>query len=251
MLQDTRDGSTAVLTLDYPARRNALAMPMRVALLAALNAIEADRTVRAIVLTGAGGMFCAGGDISGMDAADLAAGRERFRVAHAVVRLLVQGSKPVVAAVEGACVGAGLALALCCDTIVAAADARFMAGFGAIGLVGDFGLLHTLPARVGQGRARQMLLYGERTDAVAAHAMGLVDHVVPPGTALAAALDRAGRLAVAAPLPIALTKQWLGRGLDAVLTWERDTQAALFQTADHREGRAAFLGKRPPDFTGG
>ena len=250
MLQQTRAGATAVLTLDYPARRNALAMPMRVALLAALDAIEADRGVRAIVLTGAGGTFCAGGDISGMDAADLAAGRERFRIGHAVVRLLVQGSKPVVAAIEGACVGAGLALALCCDTIVAATDAQFAAGFGAIGLVGDFGLLHTLPARVGQGRARQMLLYGDRIDTAAAYAAGLVDHVVSPGTALAAALDRAGRFATAAPLPIALTKQWLGRGLDAVLAWERDTQAALFQTADHREGRAAFLAKRKPDFSG-
>ena len=250
MLQHTRDGATAVLTLDYPARRNALALPMRVALLAALDAIEADRTVRAVVLTGAGKTFCSGGDISGMDATDLAAGRERFRVAHAVVRLLVQGSKPVVAAVEGACVGAGLALALCCDTIVAATDAQFAAGFGAVGLVGDFGLLHTLPARVGPGRARQILLYGDRIDAAAALAAGLVDHVVPPGTALAVALDRAGRFATAAPLPIALTKQWLGRGLDAVLAWERDTQAALFQTADHREGRAAFLAKRKPDFSG-
>ncbi len=250
MLHHDRDGATAILTLDYPARRNALAMPMRAALLQALEAIEADRDVRAIVLTGAGGVFCAGGDISGMNATDLAAGRERFRVAHAVVRLLVQGSKPVVAAVEGACVGAGLALALCCDTIIAATDARFAAGFGAIGLVADFGLLHTLPARVGQGRARQILLYGERIGAADAAEMGLVDHVVTPGTALAAALTRAAKFATGAPLPVALTKQWLGRGLDAVLTWERETQAALFQTADHREGRDAFLAKRVPDFRG-
>lgn len=250
MLRHDLDGATAILTLDYPARRNALALPMRAALLTALEAIEGDRDVRAIVLTGAGGVFCAGGDISGMNAADLAAGRERFRVAHAVVRLLVQGSKPVVAAVEGACVGAGLALALCCDTIVAAADARFAAGFGAIGLVGDFGLLHTLPARVGLGRARQILLYGERLDATVALSMGLVDHVVPSGSALATALERAAVFHGGAPLPVALTKQWLGRGLDAVLAWERDTQAALFQTADHREGRDAFLAKRVTDFRG-
>ena len=250
MLRHDLDGATAILTLDYPARRNALALPMRAALLTALEAIEGDRDVRAIVLTGAGGVFCAGGDISGMNATDLAAGRERFRVAHAVVRLLVQGSKPVVAAVEGACVGAGLALALCCDTIVAAADARFAAGFGAIGLVGDFGLLHTLPARVGLGRARQILLYGERLDAAVALSMGLVDHVVPSGSALATALERAAMFHGGAPLPVALTKQWLGRGLDAVLAWERDTQAALFQTADHREGRDAFLAKRVADFRG-
>ncbi len=98
MLQHIQDCATTILTLDYPARRNALAMPMRVALLTALDAIESDRTVRDVVLTGAGGTFCAGGDSSGMNATDLAAGRVRFRVAYAVVRLLVQRSKPVVAA---------------------------------------------------------------------------------------------------------------------------------------------------------
>ena len=250
MLQHTHEGPVAVLTLDHPARRNALALPMRDALLSALLAIEADRAIRAIVLTGAGGHFCAGGDISGMDAADLAAGRARFGVAHQIVRMLVRGRLPVVAAVEGACVGAGLALALCCDTIVVAADARLAAGFGAIGLVGDFGLLHTLPARVGLGRARQMLLYNEPVPPDVASATGLVDQVVPPGTALMAALKRALTLATAAPMPIALTKQVLSQGLDAMLDWERDTQAALFQTADHAEGRTAFLARRPPVFTG-
>lgn len=250
MLQHTHEGPVAVLTLDHPARRNALALPMRDALLSALLAIEADRAIRAIVLTGAGGHFCAGGDISGMDAADLAAGRARFGVAHQIVRMLVRGRLPVVAAVEGACVGAGLALALCCDTIVVADDARLAAGFGAIGLVGDFGLLHTLPARVGLGRARQMLLYNEPVPPDVASATGLVDQVVPPGTALMAALKRALTLATAAPMPIALTKQVLSQGLDAMLDWERDTQAALFQTADHAEGRTAFLARRPPVFTG-
>lgn len=81
--------------------------------------------------------------------------------------------------------------------------------------------------------------------------MGLIDYVVPPGTALAAALDRAVGLAAAAPAPIAMTKQWLGQGLDDALAWERDTQAALYQTADHRKGRDAFLAKRPPIFSGG
>ena len=110
MLTEERDGLTAVLTLNYPERRNALAIPMRRALVEALERIEADPVLRAIVITGTGGTFCAGGDISGMDVADLAAGRERFRLTHQLVRLLVKGSKPIVAAVEGWCVGAGLAL---------------------------------------------------------------------------------------------------------------------------------------------
>ena len=250
MLIEAREGRTAVLTLDNPARRNALAIPMRQALSDAFQRIEADREVRAVVLTGSGGTFCAGGDISGMNAADLAAGRERFRLTHQLVRLMAFGSKPIIAAVEGYAVGAGLALALLCDTVVAAEDAQFGAGFGAVGLVADFGLAHTLPLRVGQGRARQVLLYGERMEAPAAERIGLVDHCVPGGTALPAALARAARFAEMAPLPVALTRGYLARGLDAALEWERETQSALFATADHAEGKAAFLGKRPPRFSG-
>lgn len=250
MLREAREGATAVLTLDLPERRNALAVPMRRELADALERIEADRDVRAVVITGAGGTFCAGGDISGMDVTDIAGGRERFRLTHRLVRLLVKCGKPVVAAVEGWCVGAGLSLALCCDTVVAAEDARFMAGFGKVGLIADLGLLHTLPARVGQGRARQLLLYGEAMDAWEAERIGLVDRLAPPGTALEAALERARLFHDAAPLPVALTKQWLAAGLDAALDWERDTQSMLFLSADHAEGKAAFLGKRTPGFRG-
>ena len=250
MLRQDRDGPTAVLTLDYPERRNALAIPMRRALVEALEGIEADPAVRAVVITGAGGTFCAGGDISGMDVADLAAGRERFRLTHHLVRLMVKGSKPLVAAVEGWCVGAGLSLAMCCDTVLAARDARFAAGFGKIGLVADLGLLHTLPARIGQGRARQVFLYGDTMDAARAEQIGLVDGLTDKGAALDAALASARRFADAAPLPVALTRQWLAAGLDAALDWERDAQSALFLTADHGEGKAAFLQKRQPVFRG-
>ena len=250
MLTESRDGAVAVLTLDYPERRNALAMPMRERLVDALEAIEADRGLRAIVITGAGGTFSAGGDISGMNVTDLAAGRERFRMTHRLVRLLIKGSKPVIAAVEGWCVGAGLSVAMCCDTVVAASDARFAAGFGKIGLIADLGLLHTLPARIGQGRARQVFLYGEQVSAERAEAMGMIDHVVAPGTALQAALERATLFEAAASLPGAMTKQYLAAGLDAALEWERDIQSTLFLTADHAEGKAAFLGKRAPSFSG-
>jgi 2-(1,2-epoxy-1,2-dihydrophenyl)acetyl-CoA isomerase len=250
ILLEARDGGTVVLTLNNPARRNALSLPLRAALAAALERLEGDRTVRAIVLTGAGGHFSSGGDIGGMDVRDLAAGRDRFRLNHRLVRLMIKGSKPLIAAVEGWAAGAGVGLALCCDTIVASSEARFVLSFGKVGLIPDFGSLHTLPLRVGQGRARQMMLYGETVDAAAALAMGLVDRMVPPGTALAAAVERAALFAGTAPLPVGLTRQYLATGLDAALDWERDTQSALFLTADHAEGKAAFLAKRPPVFTG-
>lgn len=250
MLDETRDGATVILTLDYPERRNALAMPMRERLAAAFDRIEADAAVRAVIVTGRGGTFCAGGDVSGMDAATLAAGRERFRTTHRLVRLTAHCGKPVIAAVEGWCVGAGLSLACLCDTIVAAEDARFMAGFGKLGLVADLGLLHTLPLRIGQGRARQVLLYGEAVGAREAERFGLVDRLMPPGGALDAALALARTLHGAAPMALALTKQFLAQGLDAALDWEREAQSALFLTADHAEGKAAFLAKRPPRFSG-
>jgi enoyl-CoA hydratase/carnithine racemase len=250
MLQEHRDGDVVVLTLDNPARRNALAMPMRVALVEALERLEGDASVRAIVLTGTGGAFSSGGDLSGMDAADLAGGRERFRLTHRLVRLMVKSAKPMVAAVEGWCAGGAVGLALCCDTIVASAEARFVLSFGKVGLVPDFGTLHLLPLRIGQGRARQMMLYGEPLGASQALEIGLVDQMVPPGGALSAALDRARQFGATAPLPVALTKQYLAAGLDAALDWERDVQASLFLTADHAEGKAAFLEKRPPVFTG-
>src|SRR5947209_6122052 len=101
MLTETREGPVLVLTMNYPERRNALAMPMREAMTAALERAEADRELRAVVLTGAGGIFSSGGDISTMGAREIAAGRERFRVTHRVVRMMIESSKPIIAAVEG------------------------------------------------------------------------------------------------------------------------------------------------------
>lgn len=245
---EQRDGGVLTLTLDYPERRNALAMPLREELHRILDAAQADAEVRAIVLTGAGGVFCSGGDISGMNVTDAETGRERMRRTHRIIRLMVAGRVPIVAAVEGWCVGAGLSVACACDTIVAAEDARFMAGFGKVGLIADLGLPFTLPARVGAGRARQFFLYGTQVDAAAAERIGLVDHVVPKGGALAKATELAAFLAAQASLPIALTKQILAEGLDRALEDERHFQTACFLSADHAEGKAAFLAKREPQF---
>lgn len=249
-LIEEQQGGVLILTLDYPARRNAFAMPIRVGLIAALERAQSDKSIRAIVVTGSGGHFCSGGDISGMDVKSPLDGRERMRLSHQLVRLMVMGSVPVVAAIEGFCVGAGLSLACASDTIVAAEDARLGAGFGRIGLMADLGLPHTLPLRVGQGKARQILLYHNQMTATEAERIGLVDHVVPKGHALATALEKAQFLAEQAPAPMALTKQMLGEGLDRALEQERHFQATLFLTEDFVEGRNAFLGKRAPSFKG-
>lgn len=200
---------------------------------------------------GAGGHFCSGGDVGSMDqSTDLAAGRERFRGVHELTRLIIRGSKPVIAAVEGWAVGAGLGLALAADTVIATPGARFRAGFPRVGLVADFGLLHTLPARIGPARARQFLLYDEVVDAERAARIGLTDETVASGELLARALALAAKFGELAPLATSQTRAALAWGLDKVLDWERETQAALLQTADHAEGRAAFLERRKPHFDG-
>ena len=244
-----RMGDVLVLTMDYPARRNALAVPIRRQLEDALETASSDGT-RAVVLTGAGGHFCSGGDISGMDVKGPLDGRERMRHTHRLIRLMAFGNLPIVAAIEGFCVGAGLSLACICDTIVAAENAKLGAGFGKIGLMADLGLPHTLPHRVGPAKARQILLYHKQYTAPEAVAMDLVDEVVSAGQALTVALERAHFLAAQAPAPMALTRQMLAIGLHEALETERHFQASLFTTADFQEGRAAFLGKRQPVFRG-
>jgi enoyl-CoA hydratase/carnithine racemase len=250
LIREERHGATAVVTLNQPTRRNALAMPMREDLIAAFERIEADASIRAVVVTGADGTFCSGGDISGMNTADFAAGRERFRITHRLVRLMVESAKPCIAAVEGWAAGAGMGMAICCDTVVAAENARFVSPFGKLGLVPDFALLHTLPRRVGDGFARQIFLRGTPFDAAHALKIGLVDEVVPPGNALDRALAIASEYADAAPIPLAMVKSYLARGLAEALEWERNAQATMFLTADHAEGRDAFLARRKPHFTG-
>lgn len=250
LIRRESDGEVTVITLDYQARRNALSPALKAQLATALEAVEADSGCRAVVLTGAGGQFCAGGDLDSMRVESLADGRARMAANHALLRLLARSSKPIVAAVEGWCAGGGIGLALCCDTLVAAEGARFVASFPKVGLIPDFGLLHTLPLRVGVGAARQMMLYAEPVDAPRAERIGLVDQMVPDGTALEAALARARTFRTLAPLSSALTRQYLSHGLDAALDWEREAQAGLFQTADHAEGKAAFFERRPPRFEG-
>jgi enoyl-CoA hydratase/carnithine racemase len=245
----SREGAILTLTLDYPARRNALAMSLRAELEQALEAAQSDGT-RCIVLTGANGQFSAGGDISGMKAETALDGRERMRRTHRLVRLMARGNVPIIAAVEGWAAGAGCSLALLCDHIIAAEDARFVLGFHKIGLMADLGLPMTLPARIGTGRARDMMLFHTQHGGREALSIGLVDALAPPGLALEHAMQKARTLAEEAPLPIAYMKQWFAEEMERALAREADFQAALFATADHREGREAFLAKRKPAFGG-
>lgn len=250
MIDKTRDGAVVVLRLNDPERRNALSIPLRLALLDALREIEADTTVRAVVLAGSDKFFCPGGDVTAMGEQPKIAALDRMRILHEIVRLMAYSSKPFIAAVEGWAVGGGLSLAMLCDTVVAGQGARFKAGFGEIGMAPDTGILFTLARRVGTGPAKQILLYNDVMDCEQAHKLGVVDHVVQAGSALEHACSLAWKLAQKPPLPIALTRSVLAAGLDDVLLREREIQAMLFSSSDHLEGRAAFFEKRPATFHG-
>jgi 2-(1,2-epoxy-1,2-dihydrophenyl)acetyl-CoA isomerase len=248
-----RDGPVTILTLAYPERRNALSLALRAVLLEALQEAMGDDDCRAVVLTGEGAHFCSGGDISSFDGVTPASGRVRMQRVHPIVRLIVKGEKPVIAAVEGFAAGAGVCLAAACDLVVAARDAKFSCTFNRIGLFPDLGGAWTLPARMGLGRAKMLMMSGRVLNAEAAERQGLVEMVVEPGQALAEALALAKDVAATAPLSNGLVKAVLGRGpapLEEVLGAEADAQGVLYGTEDFQEGRHAFMEKRKPQFRG-
>ncbi|WP_378941179.1 enoyl-CoA hydratase/isomerase family protein [Mesorhizobium sp. ANAO-SY3R2] len=250
MLEVSLEGTTLILTLNDARRRNPLSGKLAARLLSELDAVVNRNDVRAVVITGAGGNFCSGGDFDDMPERDLAQWRDHFEGLMRFVRRIVTYPKPTVAAVEGWAAGAGLSLACCCDMVVAAEDARFAYAFDKIGVLPDLGLSYTLPVRVGVTRARQIMIWGENLDAAAAKADGIVDRIAPKGRALDEAVRLATTAAAGAPLPIAHMKPFLAKDMERALAFEVATAPVLFRTADHAEGKAAFFEKRAPVFTG-
>lgn len=233
--------SVRLITLNRPERRNVLDLPARADLLAALRAAEHE--ARAVVLTGAGGFFCAGGDIRAMTADPSEAAR-RLDVLAALAGQLVHSSVPVVAAVEGGAYGAGLSLVSAATYVVSGATARFEASFGRIGLAPDTGLTWTLPRRIGHARARRMLLLLDAYDADQAHAAGLVDEVVDDGQALPRAIQVAKRLAELSAPMVAATSALLAQGHSTVAeaaAAEGRAQVTLLQSSESQALRARFL----------
>lgn len=249
-----RFDSVVVLTLDIPGTRNAVSSQVLQALARHLETFGTDPRCQALVLTGASGYFCSGGDLSGMQQeCTLPVWRQRLELGHRVIRAIVGGPKPVVAAVEGYAAGAGLSLAAATDYLVASSDAKFLASFGKVGLMPDMGLLWTLPRRIGEAKAKHIFATARVVSAEEGAKLGLVDQLAAPGEVLQAAVQVARDLSRHAPLPMAIVKASLAGGLTTLedaLRAEKDNQSALFLTKDHREGVAAFMEKRRPEFCG-
>jgi 2-(1,2-epoxy-1,2-dihydrophenyl)acetyl-CoA isomerase len=255
LVVETADG-IATITLNRPEARNALDLVMRRELVTALDDVEADPGVRVVILTGAGGHFCAGGDVKLMRERRPAAaeGRARVEALNRLVIRLVEFPRPVIAMVDGFAVGAGCNLALGCDLIVASERARFGEVFARIGLVPDGGGTWLLPRVVGLARAKELIFTTEIVDAAAAARIGLVNHVVPVAELVTFTRGLAARIAAGPPGVHALAKQLLNRAaasdLGTALDREAFAQALAVTSDDHREGLQAFFDKRPPRFTG-
>jgi enoyl-CoA hydratase/carnithine racemase len=256
IVQVRREGDVSVVTMNYPERRNAFSMKMRLALTEVFQRLmHEDPDTRAIVLTGAAGHFCAGGDLAEMHAKTLPllAMRERIAVGVRLFKLIYTGTKPVVAAVEGTCFGAGMSLAAACDVVVSASTAKYSCAFGKVGLLPDTGALWTLPQRVGGGKARELMLSGAAIDAAEARRIGLVSEVAEPGATLDTAIAAAARFAAYPPVTVALLKASLvnaGNSIEDACRLETDLNPLTRQTSDHTEAVTAFMEKRKPVFTG-
>jgi enoyl-CoA hydratase/carnithine racemase len=251
-------GGIVTVTLNRPEKKNAANAAMWAELLAVARDIAPRTDVRAVIVTGAGGEFCSGADVSGMGARTgsdapmhpLASMRHVAEVCTAWYRL----PQPTLAKVRGIAAGAGMNLALVCDLVVAGDTARFSEIFARRGLTIDFGGSFTLPRRVGLHRAKELALLADIIDAKEAEAMGLVNRVVPDGELDAFVADWATRLAAGPPIALAMTKRLLNNSmnvtLDEALEDEGVAQSVNFGTADTREAVMAFLEKRQPTFHG-
>lgn len=257
LLCEVADG-VATVTLNVPASLNAFSTRMQGELATLIAHIAQDDAVRAVVLTGAGRAFCAGGDMREMEAAadpvPLAGRNKLHRMLTTVLMPLVRLEKPVIAAVNGVAVGAGMNLALAADITLVSETATFSQAFVKVGLVPDTGGLYLLTRLIGLNRAKEICFTGRMLSAREALELGLVNRVLPADALMRAALELAGELARGATAAIGLTKSLLNLAhtatLEEMAEFESYALAVVLSTHDHREGIRAFREKRAPQFRG-
>ena len=253
------DDGVATVTFDRPAVLNALTYAVYGQLRALLEGLGRDDAVKVVILTGAGEAFCSGGDVNEIIGdllqRDMRAHLEFTRLTGAVVASLRRLDKPVIAAVNGTAAGAGAVLALAADLRLASERAKFAFLFTKVGLTGaDMGAAYLLPRGVGQGRALELLLFGDTIDAATAERFGLVNRVLPHDDLLPTAREWARRLAAGPTLALGMTKRMVENewqmDLGAALEAEAQAQALMLMGEDHRRFYDAFRRRARPEFTG-
>ncbi len=249
-------GAVATLRLNRPERLNAVSAPLYASMDEALAKIEADAAIRAVVITGSGRAFCVGADLKahGEGQMEVDARRAYVELAQGICRRLQKLPKPTVAAVNGHAIGAGLEIALSCDFIIVAEEAKLALPELSLGTFVGGGVTYTLAQRVGLARARELIILGERFSGNEAVDMGIATRGLPADRVQEAAADLANELAKRAPIPVALAKQLFDRVRDldseAVLAEEARALLACMETEDWREGIRAFHEKRAPEYRG-
>jgi 2-(1,2-epoxy-1,2-dihydrophenyl)acetyl-CoA isomerase len=247
---ERKDG-IVTLTLNDPERMNAFSADMRRELIQRFTELNDDDECRAIVLAAAGPDFTAGGDLKGFNETTVRQCRTRLKRGGALlVREMIAGAKPIVAAVEGYAFGAGLALAAASDYVVAGQGAKFCCAFTRVAFIPDLALMYSLPNRVGYAKAKQLIALADTFDAERALQLGVVDELAPAGEALASGLKVAERFAAGPPLAFEMVKSVFARGLEAMIQAEIDLQPMAWLSEDHKEGKRAFFEKRKPRFVG-
>jgi 2-(1,2-epoxy-1,2-dihydrophenyl)acetyl-CoA isomerase len=246
-----RKDDIVTLTLNDPERMNAFSADMRTQLTEHFTKLNDDDECRAIVLAAAGPNFTAGGDLKGFNETTVRQCRTRLKRGGALlVREMIAGAKPIVAAVEGYAFGAGLALAAASDYVVAGQGAKFCCAFTRVAFIPDLALMYSLPNRVGYAKAKQLIALADTFDVERALQLGVIDEVVQTGEALTAALKVAQRFAAGPPLAFEMVKSVFARGLEVMIQAEIDLQPMAWLSDDHKEGKRAFFEKRKPRFVG-
>jgi 2-(1,2-epoxy-1,2-dihydrophenyl)acetyl-CoA isomerase len=250
-----RADAVLTLTLNRPDALNAFNVEMKEALLAGLKEAARDKSVRVVVLTGAGRAFCAGQDLKERQEPGVADLGTELRLRYnPIVIAMRRLEKPIVGAINGVAAGAGISVALACDIRIASDKASFIEVFGRVGLVPDTGSSWWLPRIVGYARAAEMSFTTDPVDAATAERIGLANRVVPADRLMDETNELAAKLAKGAPLAMALAKRALNRaletGFEQTLEFEAQLQSIAGRSKDHAEGVAAFVEKREPKFTG-
>ena len=247
------EGPLALLTIERPAKHNAISLATLAELQAAVVRAELDERVRVITITGAGGRaFAAGSDLSEVIDRDLRKALEP--IVQGLADQLERLPKPTIAAIDGICMGGGLEVALGCDLRIASPQSRFATPEGKLGIIPGGGATARLPRLVGRGWAMEMLLMGDAIDAQRALQIGLITRIIESDELLDEARRMADQLANFAPFVPRTMKALVNFGMEAslagALMLEKYAQGALVQTDDKKEGISAFLEKRPPKFKG-